>query len=615
MNYNENQKKAIETVDGNVVVIASAGSGKTTVLTKRIENMVVNHNIDPQSILAITFSKKAKETIEKRLEKMEIYVSVETFHSFALKIINDFYKNKYKLWKVRWQKESVINDICKKYNICSIYDVPYNDVFSFISLQKHNMKKPTDDLIYPDNMPFKKTDMNRLYKSYEEYKDKNSFIEFDDFLNIANDIFAQNINVKKKYQDKFKYVLTDEFQDVSKSQAVFLKQLNTENTMIVGDPLQAIYSFRGGDSKYILNFDREYKDVTVIPLNTNYRCSKDIVKTANKLAQHIPDSKHRNYVESVASKENYKVPQVRSFMTDDEECKWISKKIKELNGEYKYKDISILARTNAQLQKFESTLYDNNIPYDIVNGNLFTDQPEIKLIVSYLRLSIDTDDNDAFTYLYNKPNRWLGKMFLQEVEENSKKKRKSLYDSMFTIDRRNWKFKNGIEEIFEVVNHIQNKHYSSVSDIIKYLRTRLDIDNFVTNGCESDDGSFSEKIENLNSFENICSNYKTIESLLSYLDELNREVNSNNGTNKIQLSTIHRAKGLEFPVVFIAGCNDALLPHCKNKNIDDERRLFYVGITRAERELYLSYFTFRNGEFQNPSPFLKDIEEIVDFVK
>lgn len=617
MNFNKQQEEVINTIDGNIAVIATAGSGKTSTLTYRIKNMVENHGILPSSILAITFSRKAKDNIVSKLEELKITnANIETFHSFALKIISSAYgANRYKVWTAQWEKEKTIQNICTSLRLCSADDVPYNEVFSFISLQKVNMKHPTDDLIYASNMPFKKDDIKRIYKMYEEYKNRNSYIEFDDFLNMANEIFDEDENILNRYQNTFQYVLVDEFQDVSLSQALLLRKLNSKNTMIVGDPLQAIYSFRGGDSKFILNFDNDYSDVKVINLNTNYRCSEDIVETANKLALSIPDSKHKNYVKSIANKPSFKVPELRHFLDDYKEGEWIAKRIIELKREgYKYDDIAILARTNAQLQKLEATLHSDNIAFDIVDGKVFTELPEIKLIISYLRLALHENDNEAFSYLYNKPNRWLNKKFLEEVTYNSVKRNISLYNAMFTIDRRNWRFKNGIDEIFEIINYIQNKKYSSVSDLVKYLRNRLNIDEFVAKGKQADDGSYVEQIDNLDSFENMCSKYSSIEQLITYLDELNREIETER-SEKVKLLTIHKSKGMEYPVVFIVGCNEELLPHHKNKNIDDERRLFYVAITRAETELYLSYVDMYNNKIKNISPFIEDIKDTINIIK
>lgn len=613
MNFNKQQIEAINTINGNVSVIASAGSGKTTVLTYRIKNMVDNHHIAPSSILAITFSRKAKENIIKKLTSLNIKdVNIETFHSLALKVISSAYgANKYKVWTIQWEKERLLQDICNSLSLCSAKDIPYNQIFSFIALQKVHMKNPKDELVYTSDIPFMKSTMKEIYRLYEDFKDRNSYIEFDDFLNMANEIFDKYNNVLTEYQNKFQYVMVDEFQDVSLSQALFLKKLNSTNTLIVGDPLQAIYSFRGGDSKFILNFDSDYKNTKIINLNTNYRCSKDIVKTANKLALCIPDSKHKNYVESIADKSSFKIPTLNHFSDEYEEGSYIAERITELKkGNYSYNDIAILARTNAQLQKIETILHKADIHFDIVDGRVFTDLPEIKLIISYLKLALYENDNNAFSYLYNKPNRWLDKKFYEEVRNNSLKKNTSFYNAMFTIDRRNWRFKNGIDEIFEVINYIQNKRFSTVSDIVKYLRNRLSIDDFVTKGKQADDGKYTEQIDNLDSFENLCSQYSSIKQLLTYLDDLNAEVKKQTD-EKVKLLTIHKAKGMEYPVVFIIGCNDGLLPHYRNENIDDERRLFYVAITRAGKELFLSHTDSYNNQLNVISPFIEDITDTI----
>ena len=614
MKFNKQQEEIINTIDGNIAVIATAGSGKTSSLTYRIENMVGNHNIPPSSILAVTFSRKAKDTIIERLKVLGVInVNVETFHSVALKIIGYAYGiNTFKVWTTQWEKEKVINDTCLSMSLCSdATDVPFNEIMTFIALQKTNMLKPTDELIYKDDIPFSKEDMKKIYVQYEDYKKKKSYIEFDDFLNIVNDIFDERPDVLQKYQNVFQYVLVDEFQDVSMAQSLFLKKLNANNTLIVGDPLQAIYSFRGGDSKYILNFDEDYKDVKVINLNTNYRCSKDIVTTANILASSIPGSHDKNYVESVAAKENNKIPELRHFFSDSEEYEFIAKKIDELKVQgYNYNNVAILARTNAQLQKLETVLHKSNVDFDVVEGKLFTEQMEIKLILSYLRLSVYENDDESFMFLYNKPNRWLNKKFLEETKENSIKRNVSLYNAMFTIDRRNWRFKNGIDEIHEVINYLQNKKYKNIGELVHYLRERLDIDTFVTKGKQSDDGKYIEQIENLNSFEEMCANYTTIKDLITYLDKMNKDM-ENVKKDSVKLLTIHKSKGMEFPVVFIIGCNDGILPHAKSDDLYDEKRLLYVAITRAEKELYMSYADLSNGGFKDVSPFIKDLGNTV----
>ncbi len=613
MEFNENQKKAINFKDGNAVVIASAGSGKTTVLTNRIKNLITIHNVRPDSILAVTFSKKAKGTLSDKLDKLLPFhsneIRVETFHSFALKIICSVYGNCYKIWTEQWEKEKVIKNILMGMGLCDTHnDIPYREILNYFALQKHNMLKPDDKLIHSENAPYDEDVMRNIYSSYEEYKEKERLIDFDDFLNIANDIFDTDKTILNKYRGSIRYVLADEYQDVSVSQAKLLKKLNDDNTMVVGDPLQAIYSFRGGDSRFILDFDRDYEDTTVINLNTNYRCSADIVRTANTFAESIPDSKHRNYVESIAENSNIRKPELTGYVNANEEGCDISKQILDLKKrkKYSYCDIAVLARTNAQLQKIENCLCNYDIPFEVVGGNMFTELPEIKLLISYLRLAFDHNDDDAFRYIYNKPNRWLSKKFLEETELNAKERGCSLYQSMFTIKRRLWRFRPGIDEVEKVIEHLSDKSFQNAGVMISYLRERLNIDAFVLRNSNSDEGGFDSQIENMNSFEDICGEYNSISELLSGMDKLN-ERHSKNTSDKVQLLTIHKSKGLEFPVVFLIGCNDGLLPHLKNDNTDDERRLMYVAMTRAEKELYLSYAQFYNNKILDISPFIKEL--------
>ena len=612
MNFNKNQQEVINTINGNIAVIATAGSGKTSTLTYRIKNMVQNHNIPPHSILAVTFSKKAKEAIDNKLKSLDVnYVNVETFHSLALKIIKSAYgNNTYTVWTAYWEKEKTLQEICvNRLNICDKENVPYNELLFFISKQKNGMLKPNDKLIYDTEYSLSNETLQSIYKLYEEYKNQKHYIEFDDFLNLANDALDENKELLKSYRNKFQYILADEFQDISLSQSLLLKKLNDKNTMIVGDPLQAIYSFRGGNSSFILNFDNLYDDAKIINLNVNYRCSQNIVQTANMLAKDIPDSLHKHYVESIANNGAYTSPIYNHYENDYIEAEAISKKILELKSKYNYKDIAVLARTNAQLQKIETALHSKNTPFSVVDGQLFTELPEIKLLISYLKLSLNTNNDEAFMYLYNKPNRWLDKKFLEETKENAVNKNISLYESMFTILRRNWRFKNGINEIESVIRHLKNTKFENIGEELQYLRKILNIDDYVTKGKQADDGSFIEQIENMNTFQDIAKDFTSLVEFINYLDDINKKIDKE--SDKVQLLTIHKSKGLEFPVVFIIGCSEGLLPHAKSDNIQDEKRLFYVAITRAEKELYLSSISSYNSNLLDPSLFLNSIKSTI----
>ena len=614
MNLNENQIKAINKDNGNVAVIATAGSGKTTVIINRIKRLITECGVTPENILAVTFSKKAKENIQNKLPDECCGVNVETFHSVALKIVQDYAHGTYELWVKSWEKEKCLFDICKGLGLCAVKeDMPYNDLLKFIATQKTNMRK-SDNLIYDIDLPFTNSNMKIIYDEYEEYKEHHAYIEFDDLLNMACEIFEESPETLEKYQNIYTYILADEFQDVSLNQALFLKYLSAKNNnlFVVGDGCQAIYQFRGGVSKYLLDFDTEWAGADTINLNTNYRCSKDIVTTANELAKYLPESKNKHYVEAIANKDAKSKPIYIECKTASEESNIVADEISKLiaNGK-KYEDIAVLARTNAQLQYFESEFAKRKIPYLTYSDTSFIEKAEIKLIISYIKLAFDTKTDSAFAFCYNKPNRWLNKAFFDEVSTLAKKKRCSLYDAMFMIDRRNWRFKNGIDEIYETVNKMQNKRFANMGEIVHMLRRDLNIDDFVSRGKLNDDGRYAEQVENLDTFEDTCKQFKTYAELKSYLlDIQNSDIQTDD--KKVSLMTIHKSKGLEFPVVFLVGCSEGLLPHSKATDIDDEMRLMYVGITRAMDKLYLTSNLFYNSRNLMSSSFIDLLGDTID---
>ena len=614
MALNENQIKAINKDNGNVAVIATAGSGKTTVIINRIKRLITECGVTPENILAVTFSKKAKENIQNKLPDECCGVNVETFHSVALKIVQDYAHGTYELWVKSWEKEKCLFDICKGLGLCAVNeDMPYNDLLKFIATQKTNMGK-SDNLIYDIDLPFTNSNMKIIYDEYEEYKEHHAYIEFDDLLNMACEIFEESPETLEKYQNIYTYILADEFQDVSLNQALFLKYLSAKNNnlFVVGDGCQAIYQFRGGISKYLLDFDTEWAGADTINLNTNYRCSKDIVTTANELAKYLPESKNKHYVEAIANKKANSKPIYIECKTASEESNIVADEISKLvTGGKKYEDIAVLARTNAQLQYFESEFAKRKIPYLTYSDTSFIEKAEIKLIISYIKLAFDTKTDSAFAFCYNKPNRWLNKAFFDEVSTLAKKKHCSLYDAMFMIDRRNWRFKNGIDEIYETVNKMQNKRFANMGEVVHMLRRDLNIDDFVSRGKLNDDGRYAEQIENLDTFEDTCKQFKTYAELKSYLlDIQNSDIQTDD--NRVSLMTIHKSKGLEFPVVFLVGCSEGLLPHSKATDIDDEMRLMYVGITRAMDKLYLTSNLFYNSRNLMSSSFIDLLGDTID---
>jgi len=601
MDFNDNQKEAINFYKGCCNVIASAGSGKTGVLVNRITNLIKEYGVNPQNILAVTFSKKAKENISNRLEKLIPFqyrsVSVDTFHSLGCKVIQMFGEQNYEKLTYDWKKAQMLSEIYKNKYGADADNI--NNILQYISIRKNN-------LVYPNESTDKfKMDQenNYLYDEYEKVKQKENIIDYDDMLTKAYEILRDNPLALEYCQKQYQFVLVDEIQDINKAQYEIVKLIckESKNLFVVGDMLQNIFEWRGSSNKFILDFKKDWKNTKVINLTVNYRSTKDIVAFSNYFAKNLPESKIEDYKDSESDKLNFKQPEWKLYKNEFDEAEQISNKIKELimSETYNYQNIAILARTNAQLQTFETSLFNVGIPYQIVDGQSFMEKKEIKIILSYLKLANNINDDDAFEYIFNKPNRWLGKQFLNEVKGVANRNHISLYCAMFKIDRRYWKFKNGINEICNVINNLKEKEFKNVKQQIHYIRDKLDIDKFISSDINIENDT--DKIENLNSLETFASKYKTVKEFIEYMDSLNKQKNT--VTDCVQLMTIHKAKGLEFPVVFLIGLNEGTLPHYRNENVNEEMRLAYVAITRAENELYCSSTKSLYGKSMEVSSF------------
>jgi DNA helicase-2/ATP-dependent DNA helicase PcrA len=589
------QKEAVDFYTGCCNVIASAGSGKTRVLVNRIVNLIDEYDVEPGKILAITFSKKAKENMVERLQKMipeyANLINIETFHSFGYRIIRKFNREQFEILDADWKKVKIIEEILHQYFHEKEPDgQEIADVLSFISIQKNQMKKPNTS-----------TKFGKIYQKYEEYKDLHNQLDFDDMLVKCYRILSTNEKCLAYCQEQYQFILADEMQDTNAVQYEILRLIGEKykNVFVVDDPLQNIFMWRGSNNRYVMNFDQDWPDAKIIHLNKNYRSSQDIVSAANKFAQCIPESHHRHYVESVADKDTFEQPHYIRYADETSEANGVSSQVQELHElGYEYKDMAVLTRTNAQLQNFETAFYRNGVPYQVVDGMSFIDRREIKIVLCYLRLVCNGDDDEAFEYIYNRPNRWLGSAFLQEVKRIARKEKISLFSAMFKTTS-NWRYKNAVNNIYSTVKSIRDTEYKSVDKAIADLRKRLNLDSYVSKDlCENDDS----KVENLNTLERMASNYSDIKRFISFMMKFAKEKKSN--PNSVQLMTIHKSKGLEFPVVFVAGVNQGLLPHEKNQNQDEEKRLMYVAITRAEKILNISSTQQYNGKDVKESEFI-----------
>ena len=628
MEFNENQLKAINHYEGNCCVLSSAGSGKTSVLTNRIANLINIHNVKPKNILAITFSVKARENMQERLLKLignkSSKITIETFHALSNKILREcnynYFHNKIKVWQ---QKQFINNIVVKTLKMESNEkNVDTNDILNFISCQKNNLLDCSDDLLETKYMPYSINIMQYIYQRYEEIKKDEKVMDFDDMLLYTYKLLVNNDLTREKYQDRYRFISADEMQDTNVAQYEILRLLGKKhnNVFIVGDALQNIYEFRFANNNYLIDFYKDWIDTTIIPLNINYRSSQDIVELSNKLVKNTKETTHKYYYESVAHKPKYKSPEFSCFTDEVEEANYISNKIIEMSKSgNNYSDFAILTRTNYQIQEIERSLYKNNIPYEIIGSTTFFEIKEIKDMVSYLRLVKDINNDDAFKQVYNSPNRYLGSVFLNEVNIYASKYDKSLFVSMLSFPRSNeWRYKNGISEIQNIITKIKKKNKTKVGELINIIRKDLDYDKYILKE-DSESNIRSEKIDNLNTLVSLANKYNSIDKFLEEVDNLLGFSKDSNVVEKVKVMTCHKSKGLEYPIVFVAGVNDGLLPHAKSDNEAEERRLLYVGMTRAEKELFISSTMFYGNKQMGISKFIFDIftKEAIDkgFVK
>jgi len=595
MELSKVQQEAVDFYRGCCNVIASAGSGKTRVLVNRIVKLIEEYDVEPGKILAITFSKKAKENMIERLTKMipeyVNFINIETFHSFGYRIVRQFTREQFEILDADWKKVKIIEEIMQSvYRTKEVDGEEVAEILHYISVQKNQMKKPDT-----------REKFGKFYKKYEDYKSAHNQLDFDDMLTKCYEILVSNEKGLAYCQDKYQFILADEMQDTNAVQYEILKLIGAKhkNVFVVDDPLQNIFQWRGSDNRFVLEFDQEWPDAKTIQLNKNYRSSLNIVRAANHFAEYIPESGHIHYVESVADKGEFEEPHYDRFTDETTEAAEISKRVKELvDAGYHYNDIAVLTRTNAQLQYFETALYRSEIPYTVVDGLSFSDRKEIKIVLSYLRLVCDINDDEAFEYIYNRPNRFLGSQFLQEVKRAARKEKISLFCAMSRVIKTNWRYKSA-NSIYGTVKQLSGNHYKTVADMIADLREILDLDSYVSKDLSENDDS---KVENLNTLQSMASNYKDIKRFVSFMMKFAKEKKID--PNSVQLMTIHKSKGLEFPIVFVAGVNQGILPHGKNQNPDEEKRLMYVAITRAEKVLYVSSTQRYNGKEMDESDFI-----------
>lgn len=615
---NDKQKEAVLADDGPVLILAGAGSGKTSVLTTKIAYLIEEKGANPKNILAITFTNKAAREMKERIIKMvgsKAYdMQISTFHSFGLRIIKENYE------KLGYEKNFTIIDsddsltlikkIMKELNIDTTRCNP-----KFI---KNNISSCKNEMMSPSRYKSLAVDdvSEITYKVYEKYQEalkRNNSLDFDDLLTMPVMLFNKYKDVLDSYQELFKYVFIDEYQDTNEAQYILSKMISAKykNICVVGDEAQSIYSWRGANYKNILNFEKDYKDAKVILLEQNYRSTKMILNAANSVIKNNINKKDKNLW--TLNEEGEKIKYIKANDEKDE-ASYVTKEIKELkNKGVNLDDIAVLYRTNAQSRTIEEGFLNSNIPYRIVGAFAFYSRKEIKDLLAYLKLIYNTKDDISLLRIINYPKRGIGSKTVDNLSMESVLNGTSIFDTIKS--GKELEFKKQIEEMIDLSNNL------SLTETIDMVLNKSGI----KKELESEHTLEADiRLENLNEFKSISKTFEEesgIASLEEFLNEVSlvSDVNEqkNDDTSKVTLMTIHAVKGLEFDYVFVIGMEENIFPHVNSsfeeEGLEEERRLCYVAITRAKKKLYLlnalRRTLFGKTSVNMPSRFISEIDD------
>ena len=626
---NDKQYEAVINTDGPTLIIAGAGSGKTKVLTHKIAYILEKKEVNPWNILAITFTNKAANEMKQRVENIVGNVAndmwIGTFHAICVRILRRYidrigFEKSFIIFDTSDQK-ALMKDCLKALNID---DKTFSErgVLAEISNSKNEMLEPAAYRARA-NGDFRKEKIANLYELYQMKLKENNALDFDDIINYTIKILLENPDVLEHYTERFKYVLVDEYQDTNKAQFMLVSMLASKygNITVVGDNDQGIYSFRGADISNILNFEKDFPGTKIIKLEQNYRCTQNILNIANAV---IKNNTVKYDKKLWTQNEKGALPII--YTADDEysEARYIVEQINHLKREeyYKYSDFTVLYRMNAQSRAIEDILRREDIPYKIVGGLKFYERKEIKDIIAYLRLIHNTSDNLSLRRIINEPKRGIGKTSLENIMSISEQTGISMYEVIKHAEQYglNKVYLNTREFIETMENLIDLKDKIKISELIKKT---LDLTGY-TRALEAEDKIEAEtRIENLDEFLTVAIEFEDQEAdngLAEFLEgiTLSSDIDGmEDSEDSVTLMTLHSAKGLEFPVVFLVGMEEGIFPGYKSisepQELEEERRLCYVGITRAKNYLYLTCAKkrtiFGSTSYNSVSRFLKEIPE------
>ena len=631
---NPAQREAVEKTEGPVLILAGAGSGKTRVLTTRIGYLIEDKGVQPANILAITFTNKAanemRERVEETLESDASDMWISTFHSCCVRIlrkdINRIGYNRSFVIYDSADQVTLVKDCLKELNLNDKVFEP-KMIISTISGAKDKLYDPKQfkAMHMNDNRMSKIAD---VYALYQDRLKRNSALDFDDLIFKTVELLKSDKEVLDYYRNRFKYIMVDEYQDTSKAQYELIKILAKEhqNICVVGDDDQSIYGWRGADIRNILEFEKDYDDVHVVKLEQNYRSTQIILDAANTVISNNIERKRKRLW---SEKKDGELIKIQVAQDEIEESDFVADMIAKISREQNrsYKDFAVLYRANAQSRSVEDALNRSQIPYNIYGGTKFYERKEIKDLIAYLRVIQNPQDDISIKRIINVPRRGIGLRTIEKIEDRASLKQESIYSVLIDIETNSeisTKARNSISEFVDnVIGTLRTmREVYPVSKLIEKVIESIDYYGYIDELYKGDKEEAEERKDNVKEFISVAMEFeqnseeKDLETFLTGV-ALTSESSEEEEIDKVSLMTIHTSKGLEFPVVFIVGMEDGLFPIARavrsmsDSEIEEERRLCYVGITRAKEILYLTLTQKRTlyGK-TNPSIASRFMEEL-----
>ena len=627
---NPSQIQAIETINGPVLIMAGAGSGKTRVLTHRYAHLVKHHNVDVEQILAITFTNKAAEEMKSRISKLlNLKISpkwISTFHSLCVKILRIHgdkigYKSNFTIYDQSDSNKVIRN--CMSENNVDLKQYSPKRFQAHISNLKNSMTSPGEALENAES--FFEVKVAEIYSSYEKKLIIANSMDFDDLLIKTVELLQTNESILKFWSNKFQFIMVDEYQDTNFVQYKLVELLgsNNKNVCVVGDSDQSIYAFRGADIRNIIEFEKDFSNATVIQLDKNYRSSKKILNLANSVISNNPRKIEKNLWTD--NEDGLDISSFR-FRSEKDEARWVAEEVKSLIDSSKENEIAIFYRTNSQSRLFEEELRMLNINYKVIGSVRFYDRKEIKDIISYLQFLVNDSDTVAFERVVNVPRRGIGESTVKKIRVYLNETGKSIFEALESIEEiKNIspRIKGSLSEFKDLITELKSYSLQGPSKTIQKV---LELTGYKMSLIKEGTLESQMRIENIEELLNSAFSFENLYEeeidepygiLRDYLESiaLFSETDKLEDADRVLLMTLHNAKGLEFPYVFMTGMEENLFPHERssqgdNSEIEEERRLCYVGITRAEKKLYLTHAwsrTLWGGTVYNlPSRFLEE---------